>query len=138
MLTEISVAVESIAPKTSYIDLECLQQCLQMYYSGSLDDVPDLSRLWMRCDRLIPGNPLAGLLDSVTMKACLVTIPLHYEAAIALIHCTQISEDAREKCHAALRSVFVRQANWLDFDSFKQWVYCEGLLLLAEEVRGNV
>lgn len=137
-MLEISVALETIAPKTSYIDLECLQQCLQMYYAGSLDDVPDLSRLWMRCDRLIPGNPLAGLLDSVTMRSCLVKIPLHYEAAITLIHCTQISEEAREDCHAAVRSVFVHQAGGLDFDSFEQSVYCEALLLLAEEVRAKV
>lgn len=81
--------------KQGYADILELAECLDAFYNGHLDDVPDLTRLWMPCDRLIPGKRLLSVLDSDLMRRCLYRLPETYSTAISYHYeqnCPELSE----------------------------------------------
>lgn len=117
------------AHKTGYVDLKHLRQCLGMYHSGILDDI-DLERLWMRCEDLVPGNPLAGLLDSVTLRKCLFTLPEQHRTAIALYYEPLDTELQQQLIHWFVQTGDVGQT----YAEYLQQTYCDGLLMLSEVV----
>lgn len=67
------------------IDLEELSDCLELFYHGDLDWVPDncLTHLSGAAWELIPGRPLESVLDNDTMAAALSRMPLQAASDIA-------------------------------------------------------
>ncbi|HEY9909624.1 MAG TPA: hypothetical protein V6D18_18690 [Thermosynechococcaceae cyanobacterium] len=131
MLPEAFILVE-VEPtrKTSYVDAANLQQCLSWYFQGIFDDVIDWSRLWMRCEQWIPGNSLAGLLDSDTLRKCLFALPEQHRTAIAFAYEPDDLELSQTLAHW-----FVQTSDpALSFAEYQQQLLCDAMLMLAEVV----
>jgi hypothetical protein len=121
-----------IAParKTGYADLNSLRNCLALYFAGLLDEL-DLSRLWMRCENLIPGNPLAGQLDVDTLRQCLFSLPEPERTAIALFY-----EPTDGELQQQMVRCYVHSDADRPFTDYLQQVYSDGVLRLSEVVYG--
>lgn len=131
MLLKDAYVLVDAAPvyKKSYVDLNQLRQCLGMFHAGILDEI-DLERLWMRCDQLVPGNPLAGMLDSDTLRKCLFALPEQYRTAIALYY-----EPTDLELQQTLIHWYVHMGNpGQSFTEYQQEIYCDALVMLAEVV----
>lgn len=63
--------IEETYTPCGYIDLEDLHETLELYYSGQLDNVSDLTRLYLPLDQLIAGNSLASQLTNEDIEAAL-------------------------------------------------------------------
>lgn len=124
----ITVEVQPVI-KSGYVDLRHLSQCLGMYHSGILDEI-DLDRLWMRCENLVPGNPLAGQLDSVMMQKCIFALPEQYRTAIALFYEPEDTELQQTLVHWFVHYGDPAQT----YPEYLQQSYCDGLLMLSEVV----
>lgn len=72
------------ALNTSYVDLDELDECLDAYFKGTLNDVPDeyLQRLWMEPEQLIPGSVLMSILDHETMANSLWKLDVEHRMVI--------------------------------------------------------
>lgn len=129
--TEVAyILVEETPPRrTSYVDLNHLRQCLGMYHAGILDEI-DLERIWMPCENLVPGNPLAGMLDSDTLRKCLFALPENHRTAIALYYEPGDTELQQTLIHWYVHEATAGQT----YTEYQQETYCDALVMLAEVV----
>lgn len=116
-----------------YVDLNNLKQCLDWFWQGTLDHV-DLGRIWMRSEELVPGNPLAGLLDSDSIRRCLYRLPEQLRSAIAFYY-----EPEEPELIVTLGHYYVWANDpGFDFVDFCRELYQEALLALSDLVQAEL
>ncbi|MBE9178699.1 hypothetical protein IQ268_09015 [Oculatella sp. LEGE 06141] len=126
----VSDAIDEIDTVTSYADLAELEDCLAKFWAGTLDEVYDLSRLYLPLEQLIPGRPLESQLDSDTMRKALYRLPEPYSSAIA-----QHFEPDCPELGQLMAHYFAHSTLTDSFERYLQETYYEALLRLAEIVR---
>lgn len=126
-LSDLYVWVDAApAARTGYVDLMQLEQCLEAFWMGTLDDVPDLSRIWLPLERLIPGNPLMSQLDMAAMRRSLYSLPELYRVAIAHHWEPESAELLTDIAH------FFVHSSYQSFQQYCSDMYYQGILALAE------
>ncbi len=78
-------AVEPIETQLCpFINLRELEEAIVLYYAGDLDYVAEeyFQRLYMDAKDLIPGKTLLSVLDSATLRRCLMEIPLEHRTVL--------------------------------------------------------
>lgn len=111
--------------RQGYTDLIELDECLQAFYENRLDNVEDLTRLWMPLEQLIPGKRLLSQLDSDTMRHCLYQLSELERSAIA----HRYEPDCPELLQT-MANYFVRSQS-PNFAHFCNEAYTNGLVALA-------
>jgi hypothetical protein len=114
--------------REGYVDLNELAECLRAFFDGTLDDVNDLSRLWLPAAALIPGKPLLSQCDSGFLTGCLDALDDWHRAAIAY----QYQPD--DTAAFELLTQWFLETDWHSFVEFTGRVYSDGLSLLADAV----
>jgi hypothetical protein len=117
-------------PADSYVDLQDMVSCLDLYFSNLLDDVDQyLDRLYLPSREMSKSNSLFGQLDQDTLKLAIESLPEEHRLAIVINFLP--SQEVSEK----LQHLYVHSETVLRFDDGLTNLYSEGLQELAEEVR---
>lgn len=112
--------------RQGYTDMVELDECLKAFYDGTLDNVDDLSRLWMPLEQLIPGKRLLSQLDSDTLRRCIYQLDE--------LHRTAIAHRWEPECPELLQTMahyFVHNTQWQHFGQFCGEAYTDALVSLA-------
>lgn len=109
-----------------YADMVELGECLDALHQGTLDEVPDLTRLWMPLEQLIPGKRLMSQLDSSTLRRCLYQISELARTAIAFHWEPEDSELLQTMAHH-----FVHSQTSENFSQFCANAHTDALVELA-------
>lgn len=113
---------------TGYIDLIQLEECLSAFWSGTLDEVPDLSRIYLPIEQLIEDQSLLSQVDSDLMRSCLAWLPLAHWNAIAY----QYRPDEANNRRSIARDFVNSEAT--DFELYCRETYFQALVSLGELV----
>ncbi|AVH67044.1 hypothetical protein [Nostoc sp. 'Peltigera membranacea cyanobiont' N6] len=118
---------------TSYIDSTNLEECLDLFFQGTFDDVDQyLPRLYKDASELKPGNSLFGQIDSAELEAAIWGLSrLH--RAILEYHFT-----ASEKSWLIVRHEYFQDKQQGSIDSWIGETYLDALYLLSSEVMGLI
>lgn len=129
LLTEAFVYAPQEAPQYGgYTDLIDLKDCLEAFFCGNLDDIFDLTRLWMPLHQLIPGKRLQSQLDGDTLRQCLYRLSEPHRTAIALHWESEDAELLQMMGH------YFAHSQELSFGDFCDAQFTDALGLLAEIV----
>jgi hypothetical protein len=114
---------------TSYINTPDLEECLDLFFQGELDNVDQyLPRLYKDSSELKPGNSLYGQIDSDELeKAIWGLCKLH--RAVLEYHFL-----ATEKSWLIVRREYFQDKQQTSLDSWLGTTYLESLELLSLEV----
>ena len=83
--TEFSLSIEGAERQLCpFIDLAELVEAVELYYAGQLDRVDEqyFSRLYLNDWELIPGKSLLSVLDTATLRRCLMGISLEHRTVL--------------------------------------------------------
>ncbi|MDZ8259463.1 hypothetical protein [Nostoc sp. ChiQUE01b] len=113
---------------TSYIDTANLEECLQLFFEGELDNIDQyLPRIYKDSSELKPGNSLFGQIDSDELESAIWGLgKLH--RAILEYHFT-----ASEKSWLIVRHEYFQDKQQTSLDSWLGTTYLEALELLSFE-----
>jgi hypothetical protein len=114
---------------TSYINTPDLEECLDLFFQGELDNVDQyLPHLYKDSSELKPGNSLYGQIDSDGLYQAILGLGrLH--RAILEYHFT-----ASEKSWLIVRHEYFQDKQQTSLDSWIGTTYLEALELLSLEV----
>ncbi|MGV0103984.1 Nuclear transport factor 2 family protein [Nostoc sp. DSM 114160] len=115
---------------TSYIDTNNLEECLELYFEGELDNIDQyLPRIYKDLSELKPGNSLYGQIDSDELSKAIWSLgKLH--RAILEYHFL-----ASEKSWLIVRHEYFQDMQQTSLDSWLSTTYLEALDLLSCEIR---
>ncbi|MBD2156211.1 hypothetical protein [Leptolyngbya sp. FACHB-16] len=113
---------------TGYIDLVQLEECLYQFWAGTLDEVPDISRIYLPVDQLIEEQPLLSQIDSDLMRSCLAWLSLAHWNAIAFQYRPEEAQHRR-----AIARDFVN-SDAANFELYCRETYFQALVSLGELV----
>ncbi|NEU81485.1 hypothetical protein [Nostoc sp. UIC 10630] len=116
---------------TSYIDSSSLEECLDLYFQGTFDDVDQyLPRLYRDSSELKPGNSLFGQLDSADLELALWGLGALHRAAI------EFHFIGSEASWLLLRHYHYQDDQQTCIETWMGEIYLDALQLLSNEVLG--
>ncbi|MFN6460562.1 MAG: hypothetical protein RMZ41_001775 [Nostoc sp. DedVER02] len=114
---------------TSYIDSTDLEECLDLWFSGTFDDCDQyISRLYKDASELKPGNSLFGQLDSSGLELALWGLGSIHRAAI------QFHFIGDETSWSILLHNYLHNGQQGTLESWVAVIYLQALELLSREV----
>lgn len=100
--------------KSSYIDQSDLNELLELYYDGLLDDVePYINRVNLELSELHPSNTLFGYVDNSEMESLLSKLPLMQQWVLHY-HYTNDAEAYKTITHYWFNDTTANFQEWLN------------------------
>lgn len=117
---------------TGYIDLTQVEECLSAFHAGTLDQIPDLSRIYLPVEQLIDEKPLLSQVDSDLMRRCLYGLSDVDRNAIAYQHEPTDSGNLAVMIHDFMHSIAPH------LEQYCREAYYAALVNLGEAIHKNL
>ncbi|MBN3927117.1 hypothetical protein [Nostoc sp. NMS4] len=118
---------------TSYINTPDLEECLELFFQGTFDDVDQyLPRLYKNLSEMKPGNALFGQIDSAELELAIWGLGSLHRAAI------EFHFISSEVSWLLLRHNYFQSEQQGSIESWIGETYLDALYLLSSEVMGLI